>query len=387
MTQSGKSRPRLHSAMESFLVSVGADDIFVEAVLGDLAEEYAELSEHRGVALARLWYAGEALRSAPHVALYALRSGSPRARARLLACVAAIAVVPVAALIAHQFRDGPPAHLSADGADADNSVIVNNLNPARLTMHAFDVAGHQLAGQGLRYAWVSGVPVAITPSGVVTCTADGDAVVRVSLGVLTSNVGVHCRRVKEVRASSWINFIVGDSARDLPYLALGMNDRPVTELRGSARVLDNSVATLAGASITPRKAGRTTVEVRVGDRGARMEVLVHERVRSFEGLRADQRLVAIPVHLAQGDSIHLALPAGVFWVKFVPTRAGSTPPSISLSRDVAWALSDGFRTYRSPLEEVAVYCTAGTGASVTVAHGRVGARSVDGMIALERIEP
>ncbi|MEP6619157.1 MAG: hypothetical protein ABJE47_07580 [bacterium] len=387
MMNTAKMRPRERSMAESFLIAIGTDAMFAESVCGDRAEEYAELRESRGIVLARLWYVSEVLRSTPHVVLHAFRKGSPRARVRLAACIAAIAVLPVTAMIALQFRDGPPARLIADGADADNAVIVNNLDSVRLAMRAFDVAGHQLAGQGLRYAWLAGVPLAVTPSGVVTCTEDGDALVGVSLGVVTARVGVHCRRVKELRASSWIDFIEGDSARDLPYVAIGMNDHAVMELRGSARVLDMSVATLSGASIRPRGAGHTAVEVHVGDRGARMEVFVHERVRSFEGLRADQRFVAVPVHLAQGDTIHLALPEGVFWLKYVPKRAGLAPPSIDLVGNITGTASDGLRAYLSPLEEYGVYCVAGRGTSVTVAHGMFGARSLDGIIALERVEP
>jgi hypothetical protein len=153
----------------------------------------------------------------------------------------------------------------------------------------------------VRYRWTSGAPIAISPEGVVSCTQRGDAVVTASLGAITTNLDLRCRPVTEVRASAWVDFMAGDPARDLPFVAIGVDGLPVTQLRGTARITDSSVATLVGTTIRPRAIGQTTVVVDVGDRKALMSVIVHEQVASFVGLRPDQRFVAVPVRVATDE--------------------------------------------------------------------------------------
>ena len=52
---------------ERLLQAIGADPVFAEVVLGDLAEEFALRAARDGVVAARWWYTCEALRSAPHL--------------------------------------------------------------------------------------------------------------------------------------------------------------------------------------------------------------------------------------------------------------------------------------------------------------------------------
>jgi hypothetical protein len=266
---------------------------------------------------------------------------------------------------------------------------VNNVRPAQLQMRVLDGAGHVLKTDSVRYRWISGAPITVSPSGAVTCTRRGNAVVRASLGTIGTVVTVRCHPVQEIRASAWIDFVAGDSARHLPFVAIGVDGSPVTELRGAASVIDSSVATLLGPSIRPRAVGATSVDVKVGDRMARMEVVVHERVRSFEGLRADQQYVAVPILLAQGDTVRHSLPRGVFWLKYMPQHAGEAPPTITVDGAIACTPGDGIRVYSVPLDEFGTYCRVRSdpgGAAVTLAHGRTGPLSLRGSLAIERVE-
>jgi hypothetical protein len=178
---------------------------------------------------------------------------------------------------------------------------------------------------------------------------------------------------------------MGDEARHLPFEAIGIDGERVTQLRGQVRVLDSAVATLEQASIRPRAVGETHVLVQVGNRTARIRIFVHEQVRGFTGLRNEQRLVAIPVVLRQGDTTHCELPDGNFWLKYIPGHLGEVPPTITLSGHVGCS-PVGWSAYLMALEHRR-YCVRQPGrATVTVAHGRTGAPAVEGWLALERGE-
>jgi hypothetical protein len=369
---------------ERLLAGIGADPEFIEAVVGDLAEEYAERAERDGVGVARAWYAREWLRTAPHVLRSAIRH-SPRARARVSMLLAALALTVTLGAVALMTRNGPPAHLVADAGDADGGIVVNNVLPVTLAMRVLDEAGHKLESSGVRYRWAAGAPITVSPGGVVKCTHHGDATVRASLGDITTSMEVLCRPVLDIRANSWIDFVAGDPARHLPFEALGVDGLLITQLRGSATVMDTSVAKLVGSTIAPRAVGRTMVEVKVGDREVRMGVRVHELVRSLEGLRPDQRLVATPVRLAQGDTVHWPLPTGMFWLKYLPRSGGDAPPTITVEGPVSCRASDGLHAYRVDLDVYAVECSAGKGASVKLAHGKILAPIVEGRLAIERM--
>lgn len=151
-----------------------------------------------------------------------------------------------------------------------------------------------------------------------------------------------------------------DTARHLPFEALGVEGRRITQLRGAASVMDTSVARLMGSSIYPRAVGQTSVDVKVGDREVHMSVFVHETVRSFEGLRPDQRLVAMPVQLAQGDTVQWALPKGMLWLKYLPRRPGDAPPTITLDGTASCTSGNGMPVYRVPHDVYAAYCTVGS---------------------------
>jgi len=376
------------SATERLLGIVGVDPSLVDCVFGDLAEERAEHAARYGRVLAALWYAEQAVRSMPHLLLSAFRYGGPRARARLAAALSIVAIGTAAAGAAIVFRDGPPARIVPDLANAKDGIVVNNVKPVQLPLRVLDKHGHRLASQPVHFAWASGAPIAVSPTGEIKCGIAGDATVHASSGAATADIRVRCRPVDQIETSTWVDLIAGDPPRDLPFNAIGLDGRPVLQLRGAVRVGDSSVVSYDGSTIRPRGVGETIVAVDVGDRTGRMRVIVHEMVRSFVSLKPNQRNVAMAIHVTRGDTVHWALPAGVFWLKFLPSRANETPPTITVEGNIVCSTGDGIRVYRMPLEEYGKYCFARTsGASVLVAHGVNGAPIVDGALLLQRVSP
>lgn len=319
--------------MERLLHELGAQPAFAEAVLGDLAEERARRRGQDGAAAADWWYAREAFRSAPHLAWNAMRHGGARGRVRAGGLLAAIALLPLGVLALLQLRDGPPAFLVVEGQrgrSTADGLVINNRKPVRLEMHVLDAKGRALPSGDVRYRWVSGTPLPVSPRGVVTCTRRGDATVRASVGTVATSVFLRCRPVREISADIREDLVAGGVPQDLNVTALGADHRPVDLIAGELRVEDSTIATLSGARIRPLAPGETVVRVRIGDVKELIYVSVFEPVRTLNGLRAGQERVIAPVHLARGDTIRWALPRGLFWLRWHPASAAQPMPDFAV---------------------------------------------------------
>jgi hypothetical protein len=374
------TRIRTKPWAERLLHGLGAHPGFAEAVLGDLAEERARRQVQDGTLAARSWYARETLRSAPHLLLHAVKHGGRRGRARVAAVIATLALVPTVAAVALLLRDGPPAQLLVDGqhgGDASDGIVLNTQHSVQLAMRVLDAEGHALPSTGVRYRWAAGMPLKVSPSGVVTCARPGDATVRASAGTIKTTVLLRCRPVKEVRATWGMNFVAGDSGRDLAFTAIAPDGRPVDLLTGEVRVMDSTIATLKGTRIRPLVPGQTQVMVRIGDGEAWIGVSVYEPVRSFEGLRPDQLLVVAPVRLARGDTIRWALPKGLFGLQYGRASAAQPLPSFAVDGPVMCMPDFG------PTVDNVSCLVRGPGVSLRIAHpGTTG--EIAGSIALLR---
>ena len=304
---------------------VGADPQFVDDVLGDLAEEYATRATHEGAWLARLWCVREAVRSTPYVLTSALRRTGRRERTRIAALLALAVLTSFAAVLARQSR--VPTSLDAG---PDDGFVVNSVRAVRLPVRVLDRAGRMRQSTGVRFHWVSGAPLGIAPSGVATCEKPGDAVVRASLGALSTDLLVHCRPVRDVYAPAMLDLVVGDSARDVPFEAMGVDGRPVTLLAGRFMVQDSSIATLDGPRIRARSAGITQLQARFGERSSFTSVHVYERVVSPEGVRPGQH-VAVPLRLGRGEVRRWSLPAGDYFLAILPDSAGRQRPRLAVA--------------------------------------------------------
>jgi hypothetical protein len=366
---------------ERLLHELGAHPSFADAVLGDLAEERARREREESSVSAHWWYVREAFRSAPHLVWNAVRHGGWRGRARAAAVLLGVALAPTAALIALLLRDGPPVRLVVEGqhgAALSDGLVLNSRRPVQLEMRVLDAKGRVLPSTDVRYHWTSGLPLSVTPSGVVTCKHPGDATVRASLGAVETSVLLRCRPVKEVKAQMGMNFVVGDSGKDLRFAALAPNGWPVDLLAGEVHVLDSTVATLKGMRIRPVAPGRTTVIVRIGDGESWTGVSVYEPVRTLEGLRRDQRLVVVPVRLARGDTIRWPLPMGLFFLHYNRTSAAQPIPTFAVDGlimcmpDFGPTVDDTWCLVRAP------------GASVRISHPVTVAGEIVGSLALTR---
>jgi hypothetical protein len=295
---------------ESLLKALGADPGFADDVLGDMVEERALRAARDGVVAARWWYICEALRSAPHLAVSAVRHLSPRGRARLAVSFAGVVLASALVLTALRAAMGPPERLVA------STVVVNNIEPTRLPMRVLDAAGRTLPDTGVRYAWASGAPVSVSREGDVTCAQPGDAIVRASLGALVTHIPVRCRPVANVHAPRMLELILGGPARDVPFEAVGRDGRPVTLLVGRIHIGDSTIATLEGQRIRARAAGRTWLETSIGNRRSYTRVHVYGPTESPEGIAQGEHR-AVPVRLAREESREWRLPAGRYYLRVV----------------------------------------------------------------------
>ncbi len=367
------------SLLEKLLIQLGFDDVFIDGVIGDLAEEHAERREAHGAVHANAWRVREIGRSLPHWIRSALQRGDLDTRLRVAGVLALFVSIAVSGVIAYAMRDGAPSAIVLGGGDPVEGVVVNHTEPTMLRADLLDDRGHRLVGDTIEFRQIAGAPVSLSPRGVIHCRSNADATIRATAGGVSTTLELHCRPVKELRVSDWVDFVVGDAPRDLPFVALGDNDAQVTQLRGSATIGDSSIATLEGTRVHPRAAGATDVKLVIGDRARKMRVIVHAIVSSFVNLRDDQAHVAISVRLAQGDTIGYRLPRGAYWLKYLPKRADEAPPMIELGGGGNCGNGDGVRDYRVLSDVVMTYCVIQSDhAYVTLAHGMGGLPVIEG---------
>jgi hypothetical protein len=378
---------------DRLLISLGCDPAFIADLLGDLREEYATRAARDGRLPAQLWYMREMVRSTPHVAWSALRDGTPATRTRLAAYLLAGIATLMVVTIAWMTRNGPPARLVNFAARSDG-IVVNHVGPVQFSTAVLDAAGHHLERNDVRYQRLSGIPIPVSSRGVATCTERGNALVRATLGALKTDFLIHCEPVRKIRGAGWGNFVLGQPPRTLGVDAIGLDGQPVTRIAATLRVDDSTVATLNGSQLRPLRPGSTGIDIRIGNYRWVGEVTVFEPVRTFEGLRPDQRWVVASVHLTRGASLRFPLPKGVFFLAFgadsseMPTTrefrglGSSSVPQSPIRMTVAGPIMC------APLGVLDTYCVArGPGATLTLERSRAkGPGEIVGMLVLERQE-
>jgi len=384
------------------LLALGGDPVFVADLLGDLSEEYAERIVTDGIWVAKLWYARELARSTPHLVWNAIRHGTPGARARLATYIVAVIVSFSVLAIVWVTRNGPPASLVVGGSIGSDGIVINNLGPVQLPMRVLDARGHGLERTDVRYQRISGGPIQVSTRGVIKCTRPGDAIVRASLAPLHTDFIIHCEPVRKIRDAGWGNFVVGQPPGTLTVDAIGLDGQPVTRIGARLRVEDSTVATLdSSGRLRPLRPGQTWIDIEIGDRREGALVTVYEPVRTFEGLRSDQRFVVAPIRLTRGASIRWPLPTGVFFLTFSPdssevppTRgfmglgSGSSPTVQSPVNMTVAGLIMCTRMGESQPDALGAYCLArAPGATLILTYsGPGGPNEIVGSLALERQE-
>jgi hypothetical protein len=356
---------------------LGAESPLAEDLIGDLAEEYAERRERDGVAAARWWYAGQAMRAVPHLLWSAMRHGRPAARMRLLALVAGTALATLTVVVALRAIDGQPARLVAGYEGTPDRVVVSTVRRVKIPLRVLDARGHALPDSAVRFAWEAGGAAHVWPEGVAQCVKPGITIARASLGDLVTRVRLDCQPVAKIRLKHWYNMILGDSAQELHVGGIGLDGEPVTRLAAALSIDDTAVATLAGKRVLPVAPGRAYVTVSVGETWALAAVTVFEPVRTLAGLRPDQRFVIAPVHLRPGETLRWPLPEGSFWMVNQVDRDGDAP-ALEMAGPVSCTPTLAPGIYRTQC------WVRAPGATVTLAHRRGAAKAITGALTIER---
>jgi hypothetical protein len=302
---------------------------------------------------------------------------------RSLYALAGLAVVAVAGAAIVVFRPRPT-QLSVTARAGDDTVVINQMHSTRLRASVRDQYGRRLPSDtGVRYQWLSGDSVGIASNGEVRCSDRRDAAVRAAMGNLVKEFVLRCRPVASVEAVSWLDLMVGDSTRDLSFVAHGPDGRVVTELRGAISVGNGSVVAAEGATIRPKRAGQTFAAVEVGDTITIIPIVVYQPVTSFvAGSPKRGAMMAMRVSLARGDTIEMPLPKAAFWVTYYSKDPSGIPPTIELRGDGSCTTGNGLNKRRIEEGQYAKYCHTRSGASMMIAHGASGAATVTGVVAL-----
>ena len=265
----------------------------------------------------------------------------------------------------------------------DDTVVINQTRSTRLSATLLDQYGRSLrSDSAVRYRWIAGDSIRLSPSGELRCSDDRDAVVRATFQHLSRQFVLRCRPVVSIEAPTWLDLVVGDSTRDLSFVAQGPNGRVVTELRGAVIIPDKSMVAAEGTTIRPKRSGATVAIVQVGNAEARIPIVIYQPVNSFLDVSHQGGLMAMPVSLARGDTIEVPLPRAAFWVTYFSKDRSAPPPTIELRGDGSCAQGDGVRQRRIEAGEYAKYGLTGDGARMMIAHGAGGAARVTGIVAM-----
>jgi hypothetical protein len=290
-------------------------------------------------------------------------------------------VVAAAALVLLKPR---PATLSVTARPGDDTVVINTMHATRLGSSVLDQYGRRLPSDSLvRYQWLGGDSISVGATGDLRCNDRRDAIVRAVLGKLIKEFVLHCRPVASVEAASWLDLMVGDSSRDLSFVAHGPDGRAVTELRGAISVGNGSIVHAEGTTIRPKRAGQTFAAVEVGDIRTIIPIVVYQPVTSFvAGDPKRGAMMAMRVSLARGDTLEMPLPKAAFWVTYYSKDRSGIPPTIELRGDGSCTTGNGLSKRRIEEGQYAKYCLTRDGASMMIAHGASGAATVTGVVAL-----
>ncbi|HKN66037.1 MAG TPA: hypothetical protein VJW73_07155 [Gemmatimonadaceae bacterium] len=276
-----------------------------------------------------------------------------------------------------------PTRLSVTARAGDDTVVINQIHPTRLTALVMDQYGRRWrSDSAVRYRRIAGDSISLSSIGEVRCYDRRDALVRATFGNLFQEVVLRCRPVAWIEAPTWLDLVVGDGPRDLSFVAHGPDGRAVTELRGAITVPDASIVAAEGTTMRPMRAGQTVASIEIGDAEASIPIVVYQPVESFVDNPQKQALMAMRLSLARGDTLEEPLPKAAFWVTYFSKDPSVAPPTIELQGDGSCSMGNGIRERRIEDGEYAKYCLTGNGARMMIAHGAGGAARVIGVVAI-----
>lgn len=296
---------------------------------------------------------------------------------------ALVGLAAIGAVVSFVFLRPRPAQLSVTARAGDDTVVVNQMHPTRLSVSVLDQYGRRMRSDSVvRYRRIAGDSIRLSSNGEVQCEQHGDALVRATFERLVREFVLRCRPVASIEAPTWLDLVAGDNTRDLSFVARGPDGRAVMELRGAVTVPDGSIVTAEGTTIRPRRSGQTVATVEIGDAEASIPIVVYQPVKSFVDNPRSERLMAMQVSLARGDTVEVPVPKAGFWVTYLSKDPTVAPPTIELQGDGSCTTGDGVRQRRIEDGEYAKYCLAGRGTRMMIAHGAGGAARVSGIVAI-----
>lgn len=292
-----------------------------------------------------------------------------------------VAVAAVAAC-----RSEPaPARITAGVSD---TVLINNRNPIRIPVRVLDATGQQLGDTGVRFERIGGDDLPVTAEGAVSCARSGDLTVRAALGAVSANLFIQCRPVQIVGVEGPVNLVLGDSARELPVVAVGPDGLPVRQVRVTVIVRDTSVAKMEGSRIRTLMSGATMVDVQAGDADGSASVKVYDPVTTLEGLRKDQEHVSVRLRLYGGGVHRWPLPEGNYMVWILPYEYEGRGLQVRMEGAVCEPQDQKPRSggFANPPKAV---CRAKAGASIVISHPstRRSAPAINGTLLLRQLNP
>jgi hypothetical protein len=211
--------------------------------------------------------------------------------------------------------NGPPVRLVGGAAD---TVIINNRAEIRIPLRVLDAHGHSLPDSGVRYRLIVGHQIALSPTGKIKCLHSADATVQASLGSLAATMLVRCRPVKRVHIDGPIQFLLPDTAQEMPLRVVDLDGNPVSLLSGTTDIIDTTVATIDGIRVIPKAPGATVAGVRFGNVSAGVGVHVYEKVTGLDALQQGKKFVGVSLRLAGGEMKRWNLPAGSWMLTMLP---------------------------------------------------------------------
>jgi hypothetical protein len=224
-------------------------------------------------------------------------------------------LIPLAVSAACSGSNGPPARLVGGSSD---TVIINNRREVRIPTRVLDRAGHTLPDSGVRYRLIAGNQIVVSSTGMVTCLRSADATVQASLGTLATTMLVRCRPVKTVYIDGPIQFLLPDTAQELPLRVADLDGNEVSLLSGRTDIIDTTVATIDGIRVIPKAPGATVAGARFGNESAGVGVHVYEKVSSLDALQQGKKFVGVSLRLAGGEIKTWELPPGSWMLTMLP---------------------------------------------------------------------
>ena len=278
-----------------------------------------------------------------------------------------------------------PARITAGRSD---TVLINNRNPIRIPLRVLDGEGQPLEDTGVRFERIGGDDLPVTAEGAVSCPRSGDLSVRASLGALSADLVIQCRPVQIVGVEGPVNLVLGDSARELPIVALGPDGLPVRQVNVTVIVRDTSVAKMEGSRLRTLMSGATMVDVLAGDADGSASVKVYDPVTTLEGLRKDQEHVAVRLRLAGRGKRSWPIPEGDYMLWMLPYDYEGRGLQVRIDGAVCEPQDPKPRSsgFANPPKAM---CRARSGASLVVSHPSTSrsAPAIDGTLLLRQLSP